>query len=468
MRKYILIPILTGLLTITSCSDQLERFPIDSLVDATAFQTVADLQNGLRGAIWGLNPDNVVQFNAAFTDNARIGKDSGGQAINVLNQVLNPDTGDLGFWTDRYNVLNRINRVLANAANITPEPAEQAQYNNIVGQLLAMRGWIHSELLIYYGLDITDPNSLGVVIQAEVNTDAKGERSTTGEVLAAIEADFTEAQSLITSTDVNYPTDDFITFVRARLALWTENYSQAVSLATNLIGKYPLANAAQYQGMFAGDTDQTEVIWKFDNVQGANNTVAANFKFTASVEDNNFLAISLGFFDLLDPADVRFSVLVSPDGAGSSFADEDYGVNKYPPNADTQYINDFKIMRISEMYLLRAEANARLNNFAAARNDISALRAIRNSANATPNYATQLEAMADIELERRIELAFEGHRYLDIKRYRSIFSRGIERDPRDCGGTRPCNLAPSSEKWIFPIPTVEIIGNDEITQAPNY
>lgn len=470
MKKYFLLPILTSLFFLSSCSDQLERFPVDSLVDATAYQTVSDLQNGLRAVLSGLNADNVVQFNTAFGDNGIRGKDSGGQADNTLRQVLNADGGDAGTWGDRYNTINRINRVLAASENITPGTGEGATYNNIRGQLLALRGYLHSELLIYYGINIQDNSSGGVVYQNTVTTDAEGDRLTTGEVLTLIEQDFTDAAALITSTDINYPTDDFITFQRARLALWTGNYGTAVTLATGLIGKYPLATATQLAAMYAGDTDATEVIWKYDNVQGANNSVAGNFRFTASVEDNNFIAISRGFYDILvADGGVRLDINVAPDGAGSSFADEDYGINKYPPNADTQYINDYKVMRIAEMYLLRAEANARQQQWAAAMADINAIRAIRNSGLTTPDYTGNLvTALTDIKLERRIEMCFEGQRYLDIKRMRDVLNVGIVRDTRDCGGATPCNLAVTSEKWIFPIPTVELIGNTLITQAPGY
>ena len=67
MKKYFLIPILSGLLFTVSCTDQLDRVPVDSLVEATAFQTVSDLENGITGALGNLNPDNMVAFNAIFT-----------------------------------------------------------------------------------------------------------------------------------------------------------------------------------------------------------------------------------------------------------------------------------------------------------------------------------------------------------------------------------------------------------------
>lgn len=468
MKKYFLIPILSGLLLTVSCSDQLERFPVDQLVEETAFQTVADLEAGLRGAIVGLNLDNMVAFNAIFTDNCQLGVDNGGQQLNLLNQILNADGGDQGSWANRYNVLNRINRVLAAAENVTPGVGEGADYNNVVGMLRALRGYLHSELLLYYGLNFEDPSALGVVIQNFVSTDGFSERNTTGEVLAAIEDDFTAATGLITSTDKSFPTDDMITFQRARNALYSGNYSAAVTFANTIIGKYPLAAPADYTAMFGGDANDSEVVWRYDNVQGANNSVAGNFIFTGT--GGNFIELSNGLFDAL-AADggVRFTVNVAADGTnGSDFTAGQYGIFKYPPNGDTQYINDYKLMRVSEMYLIRAEAYARQSQFGPAAADITTLRTIRGSVIATPAYANLAQAIADIKAERRVELAFEGHRYLDIKRYRNILNVGIERDPRDCPGGIPCSVPNTSEKFIFPIPIAEINANPDITQAPGY
>lgn len=471
MKKYFLIPILSGLLLTVGCSEQLDRLPFDSLVDASAYRTVSDLERGLVGALGQLNPDNVVAFNAIFTDNCRIGIDNGGQQLGLLNQILASNAGDQGLWADRYNTLNLINRVLAASESVTPTgTAEELRYNDVVGRARALRGFFHLELLTYYGLDMSNGASLGVPIQDAVNTSGFKERDTTADVFAAIEADFAAASTLITSTDVNFPTADFVTFARARAALFSGDYAAAVTYASTIISKYPLASATQYAAMFGGDADATEVIFKYDNVQGANNSVAGNFIFTGTGGD--FIEASSELFNAFTPGDIRRDIAmipsVSPQNTGDALT-----INKYPANADVNYINDYKMMRVAEMYLVRAEAYARQSQFGPAAADVQTLRTARGSSATTASaaYANLNAAIQDIKDERRLELCFEGHRYVDIKRYASILNVGITRDAADVsylGNNFPSTVSATDNRLIFPIPDAELAANPDITQAPGY
>jgi hypothetical protein len=471
MRNRFLIVAVLSLLFM-GCEDQLERLPIDELVEETAFQTVDDLQLGLNALIGNYNYETLIGFNSIFTDNCKIGLNSGGQEVNTLGQLLNPDFGDRGMWANRYGVINDINRVLAAAAGIAPGAAEVDQYNNILGQCYAFRALMHWELLLYYGLDVTNPTAAGVPYIDFVSADALPSRNTTEEVLNGIEADFTEANALLAGTsDINFATQDFIRFVRARIALETGDYQGAINIANSLIPNYPLATPGQYFNMFNEDADATEVIWRFDNVLGFNTNIAGLWIFTAgpSPLDSSFIEVSKELEQLLDPNDVRRLVILHPD---TDLATNELLIGKYPPNADTQWINDFKAMRISEIHLIKAEAHARLNQLGPAAQSVNDVRSARFLTAVPPvSYTSQLEAIEGVIAERRLELAFEGHRYNDIKRVRDITNKGIERIDADCGDNSagaPCLLPPNDERWVYPIPTAEINANPNIEQAPGY
>ena len=162
---------------------------------------------------------------------------------------------------------------------------------------------------------------------------------------------------------------------------------------------------------------------------------------------------------------IRFDVNVNP---ASDVANNEHLINKYPFTPGVS-INDFKAARISEVYLMRAEARARNNSFATAASDIKAIRDARTGSSTNLDmYSSLSDAITAIKEERRLELAFEGHRYIDSKRYRNIVGEGIVRADIDCPGATPCVLPVSSEKFVFPIPTVEINGNPNIQQNPGY
>ncbi|QTY26904.1 RagB/SusD family nutrient uptake outer membrane protein [Flavobacterium sp. CS20] len=226
-----------------------------------------------------------------------------------------------------------------------------------------------------------------------------------------------------------------------------------------------MANQAQYQAMFNGDTDQTEVIYSYDNVAGANlENMAGQFIFTGT--GGNFIDMSFELFNLLEQEslnnnDVRFDVNVNLNG---NIAGGELGINKYPPGSGL-YVNDYKVARISEVYLMRAEAFARQSQFQEVADAVQAVRNVRRDTSDGANAYTSLqEAIADIKFERRLELCFEGHRYIDIKRYRNILNEGLERNPEDCEGSIPCNINVSDQRWVFPIPLEELNGNTNMVQ----
>lgn len=466
MKKYIII---LGLIaTFISCDDQLDREPVDTLIEETAFETVTDIEDGVNGIYSNFNPNFLVGFNTTFTDNAKIGINNGGQSLNLLNQILDTQNNSGQIWLSRYGTANDCNRIIRAAEDVTVEEGEQELLNTLLAQAYGMRAYAHYDVLLYYGEDLTSPGALGVPYQDEVLVSGNLTRLTTQETANRILEDLNTASSLLPSgfEDKNSVTEDFVSFLKARLALITQDWQAVITNTDDLINKYPLANQQQYQDMFAGDADDTEVIFAYDNVNGFNRNLAGQFRFTASTEDNSFIEMSNELFDELAAAnDVRFDVNFD---LNSSLADGEIAINKYPAISGL-YINDYKMFRVSEAWLMRAEAFAQQSQFPQAAEATQAVKNARAGANetATP-YANLNEAITDIKRERRLELCFEGHRYIDIKRYRNILNEGIQRDPRDCEGNVPCELPVSDRRWVFPLPQAEINGNSDIQQNPQW
>ena len=135
-------------------------------------------------------------------------------------------------------------------------------------------------------------------------------------------------------------------------------------------------------------------------------------------------------------------------------------------------MNDLKVFRSSEMLLIAAEARAYQSNFTGVQTLLEQLKTARfGSAQTVALPSSVADAVGAVLDERRIELAFEGHRYKDLKRSGVAGNRGIDRNPIECNlQSGACTLAASDFRFTLPIPIVEINANPGIgaEQNPGY
>lgn len=126
-------------------------------------------------------------------------------------------------------------------------------------------------------------------------------------------------------------------------------------------------------------------------------------------------------------------------------------------------------MRTSEILISRAEAYARLNKNTEALVDLNTLRQSRYS-----NFVVGIETGADlltaILFERRLELAFEGHRFFDLKRLGLGVTRSSFGDKSDGTGINNVTktLPAGDIHFQLPLPQSEINANPNIVQNPGY
>ncbi|MDG1571987.1 RagB/SusD family nutrient uptake outer membrane protein [Robiginitalea sp. M366] len=484
-----IIGVFTGLV---ACNDAIEIDQPGRLDADAAFQSLDDLEAGLFGAYdqFDISPD--IAFQSIFTDELSIGFDNGGQGLADYGFVLNAgSTAPQVFWVNGYQQLNAANRLIEASDIIEPQDAaEQARFNQILGEAYALRAWAHFILLSYFSTDYTNDGALSVINMDFVPTiDQQLLRNTNGETFALIESDLTQAASLISEDNgVTRINDDFVTALRARIAAYRQDYATAGTLSQQLINKYPLANRADYQAMFLDESDG-EVIFKLERTnndtydgQGATGSAAAGgwagarFAFVnATLAGSPYFEMGRSLFNLLDPTDIRYDVMVAP----TSLIDPDYATNqdpaedilviqKYPGSEGQPLMNDLKIFRASEMYLIRAEAYVAQNNLTEAANLIKAIRDARfGTDTAAPVFANQTDAYAALLNERRVELAYEGHRYFDLKRLGSRANQGVTKDPIDCAFNGACTLSADDYRFTLPLPIVEFNANPGLREQQN-
>ena len=497
--------IFVGLLALLmGCNDAIDIDQPGRLSAANAFRTVADLENGLLALYGQLDTTPEIALSSNFTDELAIGFDSGGQGFALYDFVINAGSvAASNFWVRNYALNNRCSVLIEAATNITPDAADLADYNNALAQAHFIRAYANFELLLYFSPDPTNDATLAApVVDFVPGLSFQPLRDTTGALWDYINADLAIAESgLVDQSNPTFASKDAVRAFRARIALTRGDYPTAQTLANSLLSSYGLADTTQYTNMWF-DNDNTEIIWKMERVlndgfdgQGATGSVSAGgwagarFAFVnATLEGGPYFEMDRSVFDELSPStpgvanggDVRYDVMVSP----TSIISPDYQndpdpvnndvlvIQKYPGSQGRPFMNDLKVFRSSEMLLIAAEARAYQSDFTGVQTLLQQLRTARfGSAQTVALPSSVSEALGAVLDERKIELAYEGHRYKDLKRSGVAGGRGIDRDPIACGiQSGACTLAASDFRFTLPIPIVEINANPAIgaEQNPGY
>ena len=141
-----------------------------------------------------------------------------------------------------------------------------------------------------------------------------------------------------------------------------------------------------------------------------------------------------------------------------------YRVSKYAGGGTN--VADVKLYRTGEMYLIRAEAYAETpGKLAEAAADLNALRAARVNGYADQSFAGKDALIDAIYLERFKELAFEGHRFFDLRRRNLPIVRTAADAINNLGAVQ---LQPTEAQYAFPIPDYELKANKNMEQNPKY
>jgi hypothetical protein len=490
-NKYIIL--FFALMFFASCEDAIDitqpgRFSAD-----IAYSSVDDLELGLLGTYDELDVTTQMSFTSTFTDEVAIGFDNGGQGLGDgrYGFILNSTSGAAsGIWVNQYDAINAATRLIEASSLIEVADDERDRFNNVLGQAYAIRAWSHFQLFAFYTPDYTNDSDLSVIaVDFIPEIDQELGRNTAGELKALINRDMDQAEGLLDddNTDRTFINKDFIKALRARFSAYIQDYGTAEAMAAELTNKYPLATQISYFNMWLDDNSD-EVIFKLERSFGDNydsqqtdadagGWAGAIYAFVNATKDGSpYFEMGRALFNKIDPNDVRYSSYIDE----SSLIDPNYETNpnrkdddilvikKYPGSEGNPLMNDLKIFRSSEMVLIRAEAAAANGDLGGAANFIKLIRDARlGGGQDLPSYASGEEAFKDILLERRIELAFEGHRYLDIKRLGQRANESIDRDPFDCEVNGACELANDDYRFTFPIPQVETNANSVIREQQN-
>lgn len=471
MKKFktILMLIFAASTMFVGCKEDLDLKPTDAIDGNAVFSTVADLESGAVGVYAGLdNPDILLSIK--LTDEAYYPTENttniGGLAF---RWEIDPDLGDIATnWAANYGVIYRINRILRVIDGIpAANAAETAQKSRIKGEMLAVRAFLHLQILKSYAENY-NPTALGIPYLTDFFDDprqAKPTRGTVADNFAKIEADLTTAKGLIpasfTSTTASRVTLKAVSAIQARVFLYQKKWDPAITAATEVINSTPLATRAQFPGIWT-DANTSEVVWKLKREAG-NTAIGSAIRQT---DGRVLFAAAPKLINTYDQTnDIRFASYIKVDNSRAANQTKNLIVKYVGGNAALLNMADLKLFRTAEAYLIRAEAYAEKTQYLLAANDVNAIRQQRITGYVgIPAYASLSAALTDIYAERFKELAYEGHRYFDLRRQ----GLTIDRNPlaTDFNGGSSITLAPTAKQYFLPIPGAELRANNAIVQNP--
>lgn len=482
MKKYYLRSVFCLFLA-TSCSDFLNQEPdlqisIDEQLGTK--KGVLEAYSGIYRSAEAILSSNFATYadvmggNLAFTPFGTQKNVVIPQSIeNVYN--FNATENELDFddyYEDWYDVINQANLILERASGASFLTSEEN--NQLKAELLTLRALAHYQVSLVFAQNYNftaEASHLGVVYTTE--TLSPGEdfpaRKNMAETYTLLQQDLEEALLLYTNTPLanglakSYFNKLATQALYARIALQMNDWQKAATLASEVIEKagIVLLTTNNYVAEWEKPIEAiSETILEFAapvNSDGnvSSSTAATNFAYTDANNYANFVA-SEDLKNLYSVNDIRANMFItapiSTNFNGVLMPVNYHFTKKFQEDAGTLFI------RLSELYLIRAEANARLNNTALAMADVTI---IRERANVAPllNAATILE---DIFLERRKELAFEGHLLFDLARFQKNITRNS-----DCIALI-CNLQYPSPFYILPIPFSSVSLNQNIIQNEGY
>lgn len=437
------------MLSVTGCDSVLDIDPVNELTEekaiidvAGARAAVAGIYDALQGGsyysesflVFSDLPSEDVEHTGTFTTYA----DANANRLTADNSSIN------GIWNALYRAVGRANIVIERLPDVPGFDA--AERDQLIGEAHLVRALTFHNLVKLWG-DSAD-SGLGVPIPTSVPRSVAEAssitRATTGETYAQILSDLDRAQQLMNVDKAPRRASlGAVRAIRARVHLYRTNWAEAEAAAEQVVGMgYTLA--PNYSDLFTPDGAETpEDIFKvaFTPVEFS----LMGFYYRARAAGGRQEVAPTETLEALYPAgDARKNWNIAYTGTRR------FG-GKWPTGAGDE---DIYVIRLAEVLLIKAEAEARQGKLGEA---IASVNQVRQRAGVTPLEAglSQQQVLDAIILERRLELAMEGDRWPDlVRRGRALIERGITDRP---------------EQRLFPIPLGEIdVTNPPLQQNPGY
>jgi starch-binding outer membrane protein, SusD/RagB family len=476
MKKYIILGICLILLNSGCKKKELELRPFNQIETTQAFNNENDANLALNGMYYGLRVSgsyyvgswNIIGDLAA--DNLIISVGGRQSQVVFSNWLYNGDNTS-GLFAGGYTMVRRANAILENADKV--QGSTPAFINNLKGQALACRAMVYFDLARVYGktpLTITATDNLTIPYVTSTDPTIKPSKEPVVDVYNKIISDLTTANNLIAITNPSGRLNKAaVNGLLSKVYLYKGDWPNCIAASNAALGTTPvLPNIAGFPGIWTDAAGDAGVLFKIKNtlVDGLN-TMGTNYSQTVGGGIRSEYVVDYALRQLYLPNDVRTTTYfqTSPyNGVNQNHVIKYLGKAGFPAG-----VLDAKVLRTAEVLLNRAEA---YYNLGGAANELLALADLNllktNRLTGYVNATLSGTALIDeIQLQRRLEMAFEGERLWDLKRRNLPVLRSNFGDRADGTGTTYVfsTLPAGDYKFSFPFPQSELNFNTNLKQV---
>lgn len=449
MKKIFLIIAIPALF-FASCSKKLDINPTQSVDETLVFTSDANIKTALNGAYDVVSGADLMGGELQLYSEL-LGADGEISWVGTFNQpdevynksIITTNSFVRDTWTEAYRAINICNGIIANISVVKEEDRDRVK-----GEALFLRGLMYFELVKLYAKPYSAGNvtsNLGVqivttpTVNGVIDAAHTVARSTVEQTYQQILSDLTSSKSLMSEDYGVYAGKYAAAAVLSRVYLQMADYAKARDEASDVIENSGAALEGQYSKAFNNTSPSSEDIFVLPiTAQDGANDLHTYWSIADYGARDGDVEINQQHLDLYDPSDNRLALFF------------DYGGGYiYSGKWLLQYKN-IPLVRLSEMYLTRAEANFRLGTSTGA-DPLDDYNTVHERAGLTAATAVTLD---DITYERHLELAHEGQRIHDMKRLQQS-ADGFSFD---------------ANELVFPIPQrdVDAVGPTVLLQNPGY
>jgi hypothetical protein len=426
-------------------------------------QTATAAQVGIYLTLANYTPYQMSRYTGSYVDELTSYDTYDFTKACYTNNLIS--TLNYSLWSTYYGLIYQSNLVVENLEGSTA--IETAVKDQLLGEAKFTRAFFYFNLVNIFG-DVPMPlttNYKKNIVLARTSQELVYQQMVTDlkDAEKLLNENYVDGSSKNSTSERIRPNKWAAKALLARVFLYAKDYTNAEKYASEVIRNTSLYTLTTDLNTVFSKEESTEAIWQLDN-QGTNSYVTQGYGFiplfgVGPYGDSWSSSMSDDLVDSFENGDKRKEKwILKYDNFGTV-----YNIPyKYQQGYTSAPNQNETILRLSEQYLIRAEARTELSNPAGAKQDLDAVRQRANTLGVYSGALDKASLLTAILHERQVEFFAEwGHRFFDLKRMNKIDDVMSEVSPEKGGSWE-------SYKKVWPIPMDEIKKDSNLSQNEGY